>query len=383
MSNGWETVPLGKILRRVKTEIDLDDEVIYKQVTVRLWNKGVVLRGKKQGGNIKTKRQFLVKDGQLLLSRIDVRNGAIGIVPKELDGAIVSNDFWVYNFDEINIYPEFLALYAKTPRFIDDANRTSSGTTKRIRATEEAFLKINVPLPPMAQQRQIVTHIKALATKVIKAQHLREESEEEIARMLHSAFSKISSNANHLLMAEVAPLIRRPVIVDVEKDYLELGVRSFGKGTFHKPALNGADVGTKKLFYIEPDDLVFSNVFAWEGGIAVAKQIDKGRVGSHRFITCVPKTGVATAKYLCFYFLTQEGLEKIGVASPGGAGRNRTLGLQALANIEVPVPDYDKQVWFDGLQAKVKALRELQFASGEELSALMPSVLDKAFKGEL
>jgi type I restriction enzyme, S subunit len=37
----------------------------------------------------------------------------------------------------------------------------------------------------------------------------------------------------------------------------------------------------------------------------------------------------------------------------------------------------------DGLQAKVNALRESQSASGEELSALMPSILDKAFKGEL
>ena len=39
--------------------------------------------------------------------------------------------------------------------------------------------------------------------------------------------------------------------------------------------------------------------------------------------------------------------------------------------------------YLDGLQAKVNALREVQSASGEELSALMPSVLDRAFKGEL
>ena len=39
--------------------------------------------------------------------------------------------------------------------------------------------------------------------------------------------------------------------------------------------------------------------------------------------------------------------------------------------------------YLDGLQAKVNALRELQATSGEELSALMPSVLDRAFKGEL
>ncbi len=39
--------------------------------------------------------------------------------------------------------------------------------------------------------------------------------------------------------------------------------------------------------------------------------------------------------------------------------------------------------YLDGLQAKVNALRGLQSASGEELDALLPSVLDRVFKGEL
>src|ERR1035437_8685934 len=99
MANGWQTVSLGKILKRVKEEIRLDDNTIYKQVTVRLWNKGVILRGTQQGSEIKSKHQFLVRTGQLVLSRIDVRNGAIGICPPELEGAIISNDFWAYDFD--------------------------------------------------------------------------------------------------------------------------------------------------------------------------------------------------------------------------------------------------------------------------------------------
>ena len=50
-------------------------------------------------------------------------------------------------------------------------------------------------------------------------------------------------------------------------------------------------------------------------------------------------------------------------------------------------PTFEEQrrnvAYLDDLQAKVNALQELQSASGEELSALMPSILDKAFKGEL
>jgi type I restriction enzyme S subunit len=184
-------------------------------------------------------------------------------------------------------------------------------------------------------------------------------------------------------MRDVAPLVRRPVKVDVGAEYPELGIRSFGKGTFHKPPLSGAAVGSKKLYRIEPGDLVFNNVFAWEGAVAVAQAADAGRVGSHRFITCVPQPGLVTATFLCFYFLTEEGLDRLGEASPGGAGRNRTLGLEALARIQVPMPPMAQQAWFDSLQAKVGAMRGLHVQAEAELDAMLPAVLDRAFKGEL
>jgi len=201
--------------------------------------------------------------------------------------------------------------------------------------------------------------------------------------MLFGAFRKVAKEAPRLLMCDVAPLVRRPVEVDPETLYPELGIRSFGNGTFHKPGLSGVEVGDKRIFRIEPGDLLFNNVFAWEGAIAVAKAEDAGRFGSHRFITCVPKKDKATSPFLCFYFLTDEGLELIRAASPGGAGRNRTLGLDALSNISVPIPLLDAQRWFDSLQARVAALKKLQAETAAELDALMPSILDKAFKGDL
>jgi type I restriction enzyme, S subunit len=79
--------------------------------------------------------------------------------------------------------------------------------------------------------------------------------------------------------------------------------------------------------------------------------------------------GLATSPFLCFHFLSGQGLQQLGDASPGSAGRNRTLGIQTLEAIQVPVPPIEKQIWFDDLQAKV--------------DALLPSILDKAFKGEL
>lgn len=157
-------------------------------------------------------------------------------------------------------------------------------------------------------------------------------------------------------LGEIAPIIRRPVEISHDQTYPELGIRSFGRGTFHKPALSGADVGSKRLFRIEPGDLVFSNVFAWEGAIAVASPADMGRFGSHRFITCVVDDKRANATYLKLYLTaSHDGRAQVLQASPGGAGRNRTLGVEKMGQIQIPLPPLAEQ---QALVTRLDALAE-------------------------
>src|SRR6266480_4699024 len=84
------------------------------------------------------------------------------------------------------------------------------------------------------------------------------------------------------------------------------------------------------------DDL--SNIKASEGALAVAGADDDGRVGSHRYLTCVPIKGVGTARFVCSYLLSPEGLYEGSEASPGSADRNRTLNWKQFMKIEIPVP---------------------------------------------
>ena len=159
-------------------------------------------------------------------------------------------------------------------------------------------------------------------------------------------------------MKLIAPIIRRPVSIEKSKDYFELGIRSFGKGTFHKTSVKGYELGTKRVYFLEESDLLFSNVFAWEGAIALVKKEDKGRIGSHRFISCNVNSDYALPGFLLYHFLTKEGIRKIREASPGGAGRNRTLGLKKLEEIEVPLPDLDKQKDFIRVEEKFEQIKK-------------------------
>jgi type I restriction enzyme, S subunit len=375
----WPHVPLGELLQKRAEWVDLDPDLTYRQVTVRLWGAGVSLRRSVKGLAIAATSQLKVRAGQFILSRIDARSGAFGIVPSELDGAVVSQDFPVYETHRERLLPEFLGWISKTDWFVDLCRGSSEGSTNRVRLKEDRFLAHSIPLPPILDQRRIISLLEKTASCIVDRTRAANEVEAELTKALRVAFHKVTSEAPKLTMQEIAPLVRRSVEVSPEMSYSELGVRSFGKGTFHKPDLPGFEVGTKRLFRIEKGDLLFNIVFAWEGAVAVAKDEDDGRVGSHRFLTCVPDPDRATPEFLRYFFLTEEGLQRLGEASPGGAGRNRTLGIQALDAIQVPCPSLDAQRWFNALQAKAAVARANSEEAAAELKRLIPAILDQAF----
>jgi type I restriction enzyme S subunit len=184
-------------------------------------------------------------------------------------------------------------------------------------------------------------------------------------------------------MAEVAPLVRRPVRVDPESIYHEIGIRSFARGIFHKPPTTGLEIGQKRVFAIQPGDLLFNIVFAWEGAVAVASDSECGTIGSHRFLTCVVNSELADTRYLFWWFSCGEGRELLLRASPGGAGRNRTLGVDKLAAIHVPLPPLDEQrravSRIDAIAGKLIEAKKRREQATAATNALVPSLLHEHF----
>jgi type I restriction enzyme S subunit len=383
MKHSWKEYKIGDFLERQYNSVLIDDFLKYKRITIKTKGQGVYLRDEVIGVEIGTKNQFKAQTNQFLLSKIDAMNGAFGIVPVQCDGAIITGNFWTYNINDGIILKDYLELLCVKQIFTEFSIAASEGTTNRKYLREDKFLNLSISLPPLPEQQRIVSKIDGSKNKLDQIKKLRAEQEKEINNLLFSKYTEIIKDAHWLPMKEVAPIIRREVKLIEEQQYPELGIRCFGKGTFHKPALNGVEVGTKKIFQIKEGDLVFSNVFAWEGGIAVAKEEDNDRYGSHRFISCVANRDKALVDFLCFHFLSQKGLEDINACSPGGAGRNKTLGLDKLMKIKVPIPKIELQEEFVALLRKVNTIKQHHTQTNQELSELMPSLLDMAFKGEL
>jgi len=159
------------ILTRNKTPVIVQDDVTYKQVTIRTNYKGVVLRGTQSGSTIGTKNQFVVSAGQFILSRIDARNGAFGIIPDELEGAIVTNDFLAFDINENEVEREFFNVFLQSPVFLEACIKASRGNTNRKRVDEAFFLNYPVDLPPLQEQQKQINQINKGRTKLALAEH--------------------------------------------------------------------------------------------------------------------------------------------------------------------------------------------------------------------
>lgn len=166
------------VLTRIKEPIELEDDVLYKRVTIKTKHQGVFLRDSEYGKDIGTKKQFFIKKGQFLLSKIDARNGAFGIVPDEVDGAIITGNFWTYEVNEKELNIELFYIMTSLPFFDELCKNASSGSTNRQYLDEKKFLNQEITLPPIEEQNSFIKHFKKLQEKHVQTlEELQTQSE--------------------------------------------------------------------------------------------------------------------------------------------------------------------------------------------------------------
>lgn len=153
-------VEVGDFLKRSKIPIEIEDNKKYKRVTIRIKHNGVSLRDIQVGKKIGTKKQFVLKSGQFILSKIDARYGAFGIAGADVDNAIITGNFWAYDVDETIVNIEWFNQYTNSPQFYELCERASSGITHRKYLDEGFFLGHRIALPTIHEQEQIIKKVK-------------------------------------------------------------------------------------------------------------------------------------------------------------------------------------------------------------------------------
>jgi type I restriction enzyme, S subunit len=393
MSTTWPRVRLGDVLRKSEETIVPEDGKEYREITVRLWGKGVVERGRADGASL-SGRRFVARQGQFIASRIDARNGAIGLVPPLLDGALVTNDFPLFNVEHQRLLPGLLGWFCRTGDFVELCLRASEGTTNRVRLKEKRFLALEISLPPLVEQRRIVARIEALAAQVAEAHSIRLRADEETDALQPQVFAAVYDYA-----AQIGGTKRLHELYHTITDGTHLTPRYVEEGV---PFLSVKDItsghisfaNTRFVSPVEHAELTrrckpeYGDVLLTKvGTTGFAKAIDVHREFSI-FVSLALLTLDRTLLNPRFteFMLNSARLREHSSRGTRGVG-NKNLVLKFIREFPMPAPSLSEQhrivEYLEGVRAQVNALKRLQAETAAELEALVPAILDRAFRGEL
>ena len=174
-------------------------------------------------------------------------------------------------------------------------------------------------------------------------------------------------------------------LVPVEKpntDYVRLGIRSHCKGTFHELVKIEDLLEADKMFLVPKDNLILNITFAWEHAIAITDENDEGKYVSGRFPTFAFKKNEVPTFYESIIRSKRMKYE-LGVASPGGAGRNRVLNKELFLDIPVKTTDFEEQTKIAEFVKCIDEKIENQKLIVESLEKQKKALMKKIFSQEL
>ena len=301
------------------------------------------------------------RPGDLVMNRMQAWSGMFAVSPL---AGLVSPDYSVFEAIEPCETEHFAHLF-RTSVTVDQFAKASKGIGSGFnRLYTPDFGAVPIVIPPLPEQVAIVRfldhadrHIRRYIRAKQKLTGLLEESRTVLIN--HAVSRGLEPNADtgstrsHMVpatprdwtlrrMGSLLQRVRRPITVRQDRQYREIGIRSWGKGIFHKDPVAGAVLGEKSVFRIEPGDLVLNIVFAWEGAVAVVSEDETGMIASHRFPTFRPSPDV-DVDYLLMVFQSDQGRRILEVNSPGAAGRNKTLRVGRFLDEEMPLPTLGDQ----------------------------------------
>lgn len=383
MSKSWPKVKLVEVLRHNTEYISVPEPRMYPKLSVKLYGRGVVLDAPADGTSLRMKRHQLAKGGQVILSEIWGKKGAVGIVPLEGDGALCTSHFFLFDVDESRIHPGILRHLLAGNLLEDQLSDYAKGTTGYAAVRPKQFLNCEIPLPALDEQKRIVAYLDTLSTKITQARTLRHQSTQQAAvfyaQVRDQMFSEL--RAERKAVGEVFDLVNGRAFKpeewqDVGRKIIRIQNLKYATVPFNRYA---GRVDDKHLVHC--GDVLF----AWSGQVvslgAHIWRDDEAILNQHIFnvrarTRMLPEFVREGLNALVDDMKTQvRGLEMFHIRK------------QELVRLQFPVPALPEQrrivAKLDALQAKVDALKQLQADTEAELTALQSAALDRAFKGEL
>lgn len=392
----FSTVTLYEIARPVVRPIAVEPGTPYRTIGVKWWGEGAYERETIDGTQTAAKTLSIVRENDLIINKIWVRHGSIAIASKAVDGCAASSEFPTFQLDNSRILPRWLHWLTKSQTFWQKCDNLSHGTSGKNRIRPELFLTIEIPLPSLEEQQRIVARIEELAAKIEEARGLQKEAVEEAESLLESAinltFERMNSVERKPLVSLTSKIGSGSTPAGGRSAYPSSGIpfiRSLNvrMRQFTWEGIAFIDQATHESMrgtQVKPNDVLLNITGASIGRVACApSDLIEANVNQH--VAIIRPLELLDARYLV-YWLSQPNVQDFINNEQKGATRQGFTKAQIEA-FNIPLPPQPEQqrivAYLDDLQAKVDMLKRKQAEVSAQLDAMLPSILDKAFKGEL
>jgi len=375
-------VLLGEVATPIARPVNVLPGQSYRTLGVKWWGEGAYERETIDGSKTAASQLYEVHEGDLIINKIWVRHGSIGIVPASMHGCAGSGEFPTFDLDSDRVLPRWIHWYSKTREMWTKCDALSQGTSGKNRIKPEKFLTVTVPLPPLSEQRRIVTKIEQLASMIEEAKGLRVGVREQSTALITSLHFGLAQQRT-LSMQDILTLEELQEPVAPTGSYLQVGIKSFGLGLFPKKAVSGGETTYKHFNRLETGMVVLSQVKGWEGAVAVCPPHLAGFYASPEYRTFSCRKDASLPEYMAAVVSTPWFRRQLEIATHGVGGRRERVRPEKFLKLTIPMPTIEKQMQAVEVFRRLTAIEPKQAQTAAELDALLPSILDRAFRGEL
>lgn len=377
----WPTVELGEVANLVKRVVKPHPGKTYRQIGVRLWGQGAYERTKLNGAETKYSHLFEVRKSDIIVNKIWARNGSVSVVTSDLAGCVVSPEFPTYEIDSTRMMPDWFRWFTRFPDLWVQCDQLSRGTSGKNRLRPEKFLNVRVPLPPLGEQRRVVSRLARVAMLIEEATTFGEEIERDAADLTQSLHVKLCSNEIRPL-GDFVYLWEDRQVIQPDVLYPQVGIKGFAGGLFTKTAVRGSEVSYRSFNRLHDGLLVVSQPKGWEGAIAVCARNLAGWFVSPEYRTFRCYENRLTSRYLDMLIQTPWFQNQLALLTRGQGARRERLRPEMLLAMNTKMPSMDAQATALDVIDRAQTIRGKRADIGKVFSELLPAMLDEVFGRE-